>query len=210
MLLRDAIALWVPRGSMPDAIVSRDRYKLYASTTFLLWLLLSLFMFTTTGLYARAPILFFMAWRPIPSFIEWYLVRNGGNAIYFFQILLLEVATYVFSGFLGASSFLLFVYCQLIEFAITYFKRIVAEPCKGRCFHRSAQALRSRREKKEQSEVEEAPSAPAASTASSGAAGYVRIEVRGSADLGLRHTMVMWVTDSAAQFVEMQNPKPFL
>ena len=132
-----------------------------------------------------------MAWRPILSFIEWYLVRNGGNAIYFFQILLLEVATYVFSGFLGASSFLLFVYCQLIEFAITYFKRIVAEPCKGRCFHRSAQALRSRREKKEQSEVEEAAPAPAASTASSGAAGYVRIEVRGSADLGLRHTMVM-------------------
>ena len=71
---------------MPSSHVSHQRSRLAASTACLLLLMIVLFWFSLSAAFRMHPTLYYFLWKPIPSLLEWRVVRSGGNAVYFLQI----------------------------------------------------------------------------------------------------------------------------
>ena len=220
LALYDSIRLWVPDGSAPRHTVSEHRFRLVVNTVGYVIFMFLAFEFTLSPLYALSPSAFWGMGKGICMFLEWRVAKTSGNAIYFPQVMLLEITAYIFTGGLAAANFLAAVMTQLVEVSVNIFRRIFIEPPKGRLLsrvHVDASVKRA---------TTQAPPPPADGDGDAAVPGLPmpkqaareafqpppRLLARGAededdavddTDLGLRHTLIIWCTDTAALYIEV-------
>ena len=219
LALRDSIRLWVPDGSAPRHTVSAHRFQLVSDTAIKMVGMYFTFEFCLSTLYALAPTAFYIVIK-INCMVFEFVVARRGNAIFFPQVMLLEITAYIGTGFLGAADFRGAIFMQLIEIGINVFRRIFIEPPKGRLLSRvhvhasvkraTTQAPPPPADGDERAAVPGLPMPKEAARQafhppprlSASAEDDEKDDAGDDVDLGLRHTLVIWCTDTAALYIE--------
>ena len=227
--LRDTIRLWVPEGSAPQHTVQAQRYSLLRSTFWYLCCMVASFEFTFSTIFKMSPGVFWLIFKTVCIVAEFNIAKQG-NSLFFPKVVLLEVCSLLWTGWLTASSFIAFVLVQMIELGINTFRRILIEPPKGYYlakFHKREMVQRATTQSRAQKDggegggggasdaLPELPMPKAAAkrafepqprlASQTDSAGGADSGADDAADvhLGLRHTLVIWCTDTTALYIEL-------
>ena len=224
-LLYDTIRLWVPTASAPRNEVGKLRLDLITNTAVYVGMLIFACEFVFSHVFGLNPLLFWFLFKMLCICIEMRIARHAGNIVFFPQVMLLEIASLMMTGWLGAEDFLSFISAQILELSMNVFRRVVIEPTKGRVLH--AQHVGGSINRATKQSTAPAPLVDSSSDATGLALPNLPVpkevaqaafnqaprmtvsaasnDAHGEADLpaGLRHTLVIWCTDTAALYIEI-------
>lgn len=92
-LLRESIRLWVPDTSAPAHTVSALRFQLWQVTLVYVAIMCLAFFFSTSVVFAIQPFFWWAIWKTVCIGVEVRIARHAGNAVFFPQIMLLEISS---------------------------------------------------------------------------------------------------------------------